>query len=364
MSISDRLTRDAPDYDAAFFDAIESRYCARPVAVGNGIYVRCQSRLKSVCPSCSEINRGDWAAIARSGVFDADGNLAQGFAFFLLTLTAPSFGKVNDDGSAVDPSPYDYLGQVEWNSTTGRLWNATLDRLKRALPGMSYFAVREAQKRGALHFHVILRVPLDHTPEFAQTIADLARASSTSTPWGTVIEWGTQGDCRRIGDDSGDTAKTLWYLSKALQYTVKDVDSDGLDPDRETASPAFEHSRRLRRAARFDLHCPRCWSSGESPIECTAPLHDNLGAPSNVVSYARGSKATPAWSFSGLTRRRQRDARTAWVREQVAAGLMRKSGGLSDFDLDAAKYIRDNRWTARRDRADADPASPRAPGAH
>ncbi|MFV4912183.1 hypothetical protein PFZ49_01115 [Microbacterium lacticum] len=230
------------------------------------------------------------------------------------------------------------------------------------LPDLSYFAVRETQKRGVLHFHVLLRVPADHAPVFPQSIAELARAAATSTPSGTVIEWGAQADCQRIGDDTGDTAQTIWYLSKALGYALKDTAST-LDPDAETSTPAFEHYRRLRYAARFLLRCSRCRDEGISPVDCTSPLHDNLGAPSNVVSYARGSKSTPAWSFSGLTRRKQRAARTAWVREQVAAGLMNRDGGLSDFDLDAAAYLREHRWTARRT-ADSDPASPRAPGAH
>lgn len=67
--------------------------CSRPVKTADGFLVRCGSRRVAVCPSGAEMVRGDWAAIARSGVFDPPAG--KRFRFYLLTLTAPSFGRVH-----------------------------------------------------------------------------------------------------------------------------------------------------------------------------------------------------------------------------------------------------------------------------
>ena len=44
--------------------------CLRPFTTKSGHTVRCGSRVSSTCPACAELYRGDWAAIARSSVFD------------------------------------------------------------------------------------------------------------------------------------------------------------------------------------------------------------------------------------------------------------------------------------------------------
>ncbi len=75
-----------PQDTAAQADSTPSG-CVRPFLTKSGLTVRCQSRVRSQCPSCAELYRGDWAAIARSGVFDGPG---QAFGFYLLTLMAPS----------------------------------------------------------------------------------------------------------------------------------------------------------------------------------------------------------------------------------------------------------------------------------
>ncbi len=67
-------------------ESVLSRHCSRPIETATGLWVRCGSRIKSKCPSCAELYRGDWAAIARSGVFDGP---VENFRFYLLTLTAP-----------------------------------------------------------------------------------------------------------------------------------------------------------------------------------------------------------------------------------------------------------------------------------
>lgn len=72
-------------------DELLARACRRPYETQSGQVVRCGSRLKSECPGCSSIHVGDWRAIIRSGIYGAGPE----YRFFLLTLTAPSFGQVH-----------------------------------------------------------------------------------------------------------------------------------------------------------------------------------------------------------------------------------------------------------------------------
>ena len=131
--------------DALVLDAaariVESR-CSSPVRLPDGIRVRCQSRLRERCPSCSNQAVGDWAAIIRTGIFDAPSSAR----FLVVTLTAPSFGAthlvvkegrpvrrcrcgaVHDPvadaalrGIPLDLDDYDYLELVKENRGAGPL---------------------------------------------------------------------------------------------------------------------------------------------------------------------------------------------------------------------------------------------------
>lgn len=228
--------------------AIMERGCSSPIKTATGVWVRCGSRIKSKCISCAELYRGDWAAIARSGVFD--GPVAE-FRFYLLTLTAPSFGKVHRvprEGGAraarcgcgvehtardaglrgvpLDPASYDYAGQVAWNRDAGLLWDRTRRRIRDRWDSLEYFIVREWQDRGVLHVHAVVRIARVEAPapdvlrEAARTATALSRVNE-----GLVVEWGTRAKCDAFRAD-GDGAKTIWYLSKALNYVLKDVATD------------------------------------------------------------------------------------------------------------------------------------------
>ncbi|WP_314431232.1 replication initiator [Microbacterium lacticum] len=124
-------------------DAVVARGCSSPIKTASGVWMRCGARIKSRCASCAELYRNDWVAIARSGVFDGP---VEHFRFYLLTLTAPTFGRVHrvprDGGKPparcgcgafhtvrdaglrgvpLDPASYDYAGQVAWNRDSGVL---------------------------------------------------------------------------------------------------------------------------------------------------------------------------------------------------------------------------------------------------
>lgn len=308
-----------------------ARGCARPIKTTTGVWVRCGSRVKSRCPSCAELYRGDWAAIARSGVFDGP---VENFKFYLLTLTAPSFGQVhrvprpgkvvrgmcgcgvlhssNDAGLRgvpLDPAKYDYAGQVAWNRDAGLLWDRTRRRVRDRWDSVEYFIVREWQDRGVLHVHVLVRISRAEAPS-AGELQDAARtAVAVSKVDGALVEWGTQARCDAFRAD-GDGARTIWYLSKALNYVMKDVVQQG----GSAVHPlVWAHLALLQRAARSIRCAVDCVSAS-----CRSRVHDRYGARSQVVSASRRTRNRTGWSFTGLTRTVQRRLRLEWVQSHLA----------------------------------------------
>jgi hypothetical protein len=303
--------------------------CARPYRLKSGEYVRCQSRLKSKCPSCAELYRGDWAAIARSGIFPAD---PVAFRFYLLTLTAPSFGAVHrvpkHEGARVrrcgcgelhsladaelrgvplDVAGYDYAGAVAWNRDSGVLWDNTRRRLRDHYVGVEFFVVREWQDRGALHLHALVRIPIAGAPLDSE-LGELARSAvAFSKVDGSQVLWGSQFQCDAFRAD-GDGAKAIWYLSKALNYVLKDTAREA------GGSASWQHVAQLQAAARR-MRCSRDCEPGL----CVSRTHQRFGARGHVVSNTRQTKTRAGWSVTGLTRRAQRLARVAWFLAREAA---------------------------------------------
>lgn len=291
--------------------------------------MRCQSRLKSKCPHCAELYRGDWAAIARSGIFDAD---ALAYRFYLLTLTAPSFGSVHRvpkhqgakvrrcgcgvlhtvtdtelRGVPLDVAGYDYAGAVAWNRDSGVLWDNTRRRLRDHFAGVEFFVVREWQDRGALHLHALVRVPVAGAPTDRELGALARSAVAFSKIDGSEVVWGEQFQCDAFRAD-GAGAKAIWYLSKALNYVLKDTAREA------GGSASWQHVARLQAAARA-MRCSReC-----EPSTCASRTHQRFGARGHVVSNTRQTKTRAGWSVSGLTRRAQRLARLAWFTAREAA---------------------------------------------
>jgi hypothetical protein len=302
-----------------------ARGCLRPIKTTTGVWVRCGSRIKSRCESCAELYRGDWSAIARSGVFDGP---VENYRFYLLTLTAPSFGAVHRvprkggqrapqcgcgsqheatdaglRGVPLNPSTYDYAGQVAWNRDAGVLWDRTRRRMRDRWDSSEYFIVREWQDRGVLHVHALVRIDRAEAPA-ADALCDAARSAvATSKVDDGLVEWGAQARCDAFRAD-GDGAKTIWYLSKALNYVMKDVVHQG-----DTVHPrVWEHLLALERAARAIRCAPDC-----DPANCLGRVHDRYGARSQVVSASRRTKHRTGWSFTGLTRTVQRRLRLEWM---------------------------------------------------
>ena len=162
---------------------------------GGRLRVACGNRRASRCPSCAHTYAGDTYHLIRAGLAGDESKdipaTVRDHPRVFSTLTAPSFGPVhnrpdrgacrcglhhpeNDPalGTALDPESYDYAGAVLFNNHAGQLWQRFTNRLRRELAAragltqralrdvlrVSYGKVAEFQKRGAIHFHAVIRL--------------------------------------------------------------------------------------------------------------------------------------------------------------------------------------------------------------
>nr|WP_087132899.1 replication initiator [Microbacterium esteraromaticum] len=313
-------------------------------------------------------------------MYDADGQPVKGFRYFFITLSAPSFGAVHRipkpwdhagrmcacgvthapadvdlRGIPVDQDRYDYSGQVEWHGTVSRLWASSVDAMRRRASSMEYFVVREVQARMALHLHAVVRVP-EGSPVNASLMGAAARSATAAHPvTGEVMAWGQKGvqdreilprHSREEGvppDMSTAAARVIGYVSKALNYSLKDI-TPGQDAADSNPSPdRFEFVRRLRHAARFQVRCKDCPPSGAA--DCSKRAHRSLGYGGHTVTMSRPTKQRPGWSFAHLTRKRIREERMAWA---ASNSTRDDAGGIGHDEVWWANYAADLR--ARRAR--------------
>ena len=259
--------------------------------------VACKDRRAVICSACSHLYQADAWIMVSAGLIGGKGvpESVLSHPRFFMTLTAPSFGPVHTrraDGScrprSTPPCPhgaemrciakhsaespllgapicahcFDYRSAVLWNAQSARLWNRTVEQVRRRLAisqdiapnnfrhhaRLSYLKVAEFQRRGLVHFHAILRVdgpgnPYSPPSEFLTTsllvdvITDVvAKFSITSVDHGEVA-WGRQ---FRITDASNLLHDDLRIASYIAKYATK-TSTDGLDLARR-----FHHRIEIR----------------------------------------------------------------------------------------------------------------------
>ncbi|MFK0118727.1 replication initiator protein RepSA [Streptomyces sp. NPDC090994] len=279
---------------------------------GGRLRLACGNRRASRCPACARTYAGDTYHLIRAGLAGDDRRdipaTVRDHPRVFATLTAPSFGPVHNRpdsgtcrcgtahapdapelGTALDPATYDYAGAVLFNNHTGQLWQRFTTRLRRELAAragltrreladrlrVSYGKVAEFQKRGAIHFHAIIRVdgpegPGSAPPSWAtvQLLDDAVRAAaahgytSVSVPAADdhparTFRWGRQLDVRPVkafGDGSDLTEQAV--ASYVAKYATKAAESTGT-LDRRIGELAEldrhgvpDHTRRLITACR------------------------------------------------------------------------------------------------------------------
>jgi hypothetical protein len=300
----------------------------------------CGNRRVSVCPSCSTTYQADSFQLLAAGLRGGKGvpDTVSGHPRLFVTFTAPSFGRVHtrkaqgrlvfpchpyrqgqtcphgrrvgcwqrhdaDDPRLGEPlcaRCYQSGAQVLWNALAGRLWSRTTIYLYRALAQLvgvtegelrrlvriSFAKVAEYQRRGAVHFHAIIRLdaptdcgcpacvappPDGFTAELLErAIRQTATTVSVPCPMldedqGVILvaRWGEQLDVRRIteaGDEGELSAEQVaGYVAK---YATKATEALGVTLDQrigagdldDLALPA--HVAELVRA---------CWELGGRP---------------------------------------------------------------------------------------------------
>jgi hypothetical protein len=280
----------------------------------------CGTRRESRCPSCAATYRADAYQLLAAGLKGGKGvpETVAAHPRLFVTFTAPSFGRVHtrraqgrlvlpchpyrqgarcphgvrdgcwhrhdaDDprlGEPLCPSCYDAEAQVLWNALAPELWRRTTIALQRALARLvalqegelrqlvrvSYAKVAEFQRRGAIHFHAVIRLdaatacrcagcvappPEGFTAELLEEALRLA-VPTVRVPCPALDDggpdryarWGEQLDVRNITrdrDQAGELSaeQVAGYIAK---YATKGTESFGSGLDRRlTAADDLDH---------------------------------------------------------------------------------------------------------------------------
>jgi hypothetical protein len=282
------------------------------------IRVACKDRRAIVCPACSYLYKADAWILVASGLNGGKAvpeSIASHPRLF-MTLTAPSFGPVHTRrqdascrafpaarcshggamscfdrhengsprlGTPLCPDCFDYEGAVLWNAQVSRLWNRTIEQVRRQiaisqgrrprefnqLARLSYLKVAEFQRRGLLHFHVVLRAdgpgdPFEPPPEFLDAITASQLLIRTVASFGiegignSWIHWGQQFDISDASQRFVGDLRIAAYLAKYSTKTIDDtlglarrfhsrieIDSMKVEPHfKRLASTAWDLARR------------------------------------------------------------------------------------------------------------------------
>jgi hypothetical protein len=280
----------------------------------------CGTRRESRCPSCAATYRADAYQLLAAGMKGGKGvpeTVAEHPRLF-VTFTAPSFGRVHtrktrgrlvlpchpyrqgarcphgnragcwhrhdeDDprlGEPLCPDCYDAQAQVLWNALAPELWRRTTIALQRALGRLagvneaglrrlvrlSYAKVAEFQRRGAIHFHAVLRLDaatacrcpdcLLPPPELfdADLLEDALKAAvpAVRVPCppledggpGRYARWGEQLDVHNItrnGDDQAGELSAEHVAGYIAKYATKATESFGSGLDRRIGADDLHH---------------------------------------------------------------------------------------------------------------------------
>ncbi|WNM35122.1 replication initiator protein RepSA [Streptomyces sp. Li-HN-5-11] len=280
---------------------------------GGVLRVACGNRRASRCPSCAWTYAGDTYHLIRAGLV---GDPSKGTPETIrdhprvfATLTAPSFGPVHNRpgnrpcrcgtrhaedapelGTPLDPDSYDYPGAVLWNNHASELWRYFTIYLRREIARragltqkaareqsrVSFGKVAEYQRRGAVHFHAVIRFdgpegPDSPPPAWAtlDVLTDSIRAAAARVavdvpPAGDeparTLRWGVQLDVQPIGAfGHGEEITEQAVASYVAKYATKAAETTGTVDRRIGNKEALallgvpDHPARLI-AACLDLH--------------------------------------------------------------------------------------------------------------
>jgi hypothetical protein len=350
----------------------------------------CGTRRESKCPSCAATYRADAYQLLAAGLKGGKGvpETVAAHPRLFVTFTAPSFGKVHtreargrlvlpchphrqgarcphsqragcwhrhgeDDprlGEPLCPACYDAEAQVLWNALAPELWRRTTIALHRALARevevsearlrrlvrISYAKVAEFQRRGAIHFHAVIRLdaatacrcpdcllpppePLDADllEDALKQAVPAVRAPCPPVDGGPerYARWGQQLDVHNITRDDGDQTGELsaeqvaGYIAK---YATKATESFGSGLDRRIGADDLDHLDKLP-AHVAELVRAAWWLGGRPELEGL-----RLRAWAHMLGFG-GHWSTKSRRYS-TTFTVLRRARAAFARRRRASG--------------------------------------------
>ncbi|MBQ0983062.1 replication initiation protein [Streptomyces sp. F63] len=353
------------------------------------LLVRCNNRRATRCAACAEVYRRDTFHLITAGLRGGKGNpeTVTSHPRVFATFTAPGFGPVHnrptdrrgtvrpcrcgvlhdqdDDvlGTPLDPETYDYEAAVLWNAHAGALWRRFAIYLRREIAKragltqrtfrhaarVSFAKVAEYQKRGAVHFHAVIRLDGPdggHTAPPAWATAELLTdairsAAARATVAGPVLDgrahtfaFGRQLDIRPIRSAACDGTAELTERAVAAyiaKYATKGAETATGTLDRplrflaELAQARItDHARRMIRTA---------WELGaRKDLE-----HLRLRAWAHMLGF-RGHFSTKTRRYS-TTLGALRDTRAEWRRAQALAALSDDRRPADDSQDEETTYV-------------------------
>jgi hypothetical protein len=299
----------------------------------------CGNRRAAVCPSCSATYQADTFQLLAAGLRGGKGtpDTVAGHPRLFVTFTAPSFGQVHtrkaqgllvylchpfrqgqtcphgrrlgcwrrhdaDDprlGEPLCPRCYQAGAQVLWNALAGRLWSRTTIYLYRALAQLaglsegqlrrlvrvSFAKVAEYQRRGAVHFHAVIRLdaatacrcpacllppPAGFTAELLEAAVRQAAATVT-VPCPAVDDdqgvtltagWGEQLDIRHLGNDESGELSAEQVAGYVAKYATKSTEALGVTLNQRVTADDLDGSAVPAHVAEL---VRACWELGARP---------------------------------------------------------------------------------------------------
>jgi hypothetical protein len=276
-----------------------------------------------------------------------------------ITLTCPSYGRVKNDGTPVDPASYDYTRAARDALHFSALFDRFMQNLRRFVGyDVQYFAAIEPQRRLAPHVHLAMRGTVSRS-ELREVIAatyhqvwwpstDVVRFDGTLPVWDEstaayldpetgevlptwdesldaigdegeplhVARFGDRFDAQGVLSGSKDANRCIGYVTKYLTKQVADCHHAETDAQ-------VLHADRLADALRYEPCSPTCanWlhygvqpknaKANMRPGACKGKAHrrEHLGYAGRRVLVSR--------KWSGKTLSDHRAERKAWLTETL-----------------------------------------------
>ncbi|MFF4649361.1 replication initiator protein RepSA [Streptomyces sp. NPDC001380] len=343
---------------------------------GGRLKLACGNRRASRCPSCARTYAADTFHLVRAGLIGDESKgvpaTVREHPRVFATLTAPSFGPVHNRpdtgtcrcgathgehdarlGTPLNVDRYDYAHAALWNNHAPDLWRRFTIYLRREVAAragvprsrlgevarVSFGKVAEYQRRGAVHFHAVIRLDgpagadtappawatvqlLDDAIRAAARSAGIPVAAAGNQP-ARVLRWGTQVDVRPIGALASGELTEEAVAAYVAKYATKSTEATGALDRRIVERHELErmevpeHTRRLIAA---------CWD-----LDALYPDR-RLAQWSHMLGF-RGhfSSKSPRYSVTlGALRQVRADYRAAQAREDLRERLL--AAGLPDLD--------------------------------